>query len=176
MSGIAGVVQFDGSAIDPGLLQRLADSLAFRGPDAQQIWLKDHVGFVHTLFNTTEAPARELQPLTLNGKSWIVADARIDVRNELFAAWASAGQADPTESSSTDAELILHAYHTWGEACVERLRGDFAFAIWDDARQQLFCARDQMGVKPLYYAQVGSCVIFSNTLNCVRRHPLVADR
>lgn len=176
MSGIAGIVQFDRSSLDPGLLQRLADSLAFRGPDAQRTWLKDYVGFAHTLLKTTEESERELQPLTLDGKTWIVADARIDAREELFAASRSAGSSDLTESSPTDAELILRAYNTWGEACVDRLRGDFAFAIWDDAKQELFCARDQMGVKLLYYAQIGSCVIFSNTLDCVRRHKLVSDR
>src|SRR5579862_483748 len=94
MSGIAGVVQFNGSPVDPALLQRLAELLAFRGPDAQRNWLKDHVGFVHTLFKTTEEPERELQPFTLNGKSWIVADARIDAREELFAAWMAAGHPD----------------------------------------------------------------------------------
>ena len=176
MSGIAGVVQFDRSPLDPKLPQRLADSLAFRGPDAQRIWLKDHVGFAHALFKTTEESEREVQPLTLDGKTWIVADARIDARKELFAAWMAAGEPDLTRSSWTDAELILRAYRTWGEACVERLRGDFAFAIWDDAKQELFCARDHMGVKLLYYAHLGSCVIFSNTLECIRRHPLVSGR
>ena len=176
MSGIAGVAQFDRSPLDPKLLQRLADSLAFRGPDAQRVWLKDHVGFAHTLFKTTEESEREVQPLTSDGKTWIVADARIDARKELFAAWMAAGEADLTHSSWTDAELILRAYRTWGEVCVERLRGDFAFAIWDDAKQELFCARDHMGVKLLYYAQVGPCVIFSNTLECIRQHPLVSDR
>jgi asparagine synthase (glutamine-hydrolysing) len=176
MSGIAGVVQLDRSPLDPGLLQRLADSLAFRGPDAQRIWLKDYVGFAHTLFQTTEESERGLQPLTLDGKTWIVADARIDARKELFAGWMAAGENDLPQSSCTDAELILRAYRTWGEACVEHLRGDFAFAIWDDAKQELFCARDHMGVKLLYYAHVGSCVIFSNTLECIRQHPLVSDR
>jgi asparagine synthase (glutamine-hydrolysing) len=176
MSGIAGVVQFDRSSLDPGLLQRLADFLAFRGPDAQRTWLKDYVGFAHTLLKTTEESERELQPITLDGKSWIVADARIDARSELYAAWIAAGQSDPAQSSWTDPQLILRAYNVWGEACVDRLRGDFAFAIWDDAKQELFCARDQMGVKLLYYAQTGSSVIFSNTLDCIRRHPLVSDR
>ena len=176
MSGIAGVVNFDRSSLDPGLLQRLADSLAFRGPDARRIWLKGHVGFAHSLFKTTEESGREVQPLTLDGKTWIVADARIDAHDDLFAALRTAGEGDLTQSDWTDAELILRAYRVWGEACVERLRGDFAFAIWDDARQELFCARDHMGVKLLYYAHLGSCLIFSNTLESIRRHPLVSDR
>jgi len=64
----------------------------------------------------------------------------------------------------------------WGSACVEQLRGDFSFAIWDTVKEQLFCARDQLGVKPFYYANVGSVVVFSNSLDCVRRHPTVSER
>ena len=79
-------------------------------------------------------------------------------------------------ASATDVELILRAYQVWGEDCVERLLGDFCFAIWDAPRRRLFCARDQMGVKPFFYAHLGSCFIFSNTLDCVRQHPAVSDR
>ena len=61
-------------------------------------------------------------------------------------------------------------------ACVEHLRGDFSFAIWDEHTKQLFCARDQFGIKPFYYASVGSVVILSNTLDCIRRHPAVSGR
>jgi asparagine synthase (glutamine-hydrolysing) len=176
MSGIVGLVQFDGSPVESGSFRKLTEFLAFRGPDDQQIWIKDNVGLGHTLFKTTEGSDRDFQPLTLDGKTWIVADARIDAREELFAAFKAAGEADIAQSSWTDAELILRAYRVWGVDCVEHLLGDFAFGIWDDSRQQLFCARDHMGVKPFYYSQVGSCVIFSNTLDCIRQHPLVSDK
>jgi asparagine synthase (glutamine-hydrolysing) len=78
--------------------------------------------------------------------------------------------------AATDVELILLAYHVWGEDCVEHLLGDFAFAIWDGRKHRLFCARDHMGVKPFYYARIGNCVIFSNTLDCIRQHPAVSDK
>ena len=175
MSGIVGIVQFDGSPVDSGLFSKLTHFLAFRGSDNQQMWIKDKVGFGHTLFKTTEESERDSQPLTLDGKSWIVADARIDAREELFAAFKAAGEPEIEPSSWTDAELILRAYRTWGRDCVAHLLGDFAFGIWDDVRQTLFCARDHMGVKPFYYAKVGSCVIFSNTLDCIRQHPRVSD-
>jgi asparagine synthase (glutamine-hydrolysing) len=175
MSGIIGVVQFDGQPLDRGLLQQLTNFLAFRGPDAQRIWTNHNVGFGHTLFKTTDESERDCQPLTLDGKAWIVADGRIDAREDLFTALKAAGEADLERSDCADAELILRAYRCWGPNCVERLLGDFAFGIWDNSRQQLFCARDHMGVKPFYYAQVGSSVIFSNTLDCIRRHPLVSD-
>ena len=176
MSGIVGLVQFDGSPVESGLLRKLTDFLAFRGPDNQRIWIKNNAGLGHALFKTTEESEHDSQPLTLDGKTWIVADARIDAREDLFAAFKAACEADIAQSSWTDAELILRAYRLWGVDCVEHLLGDFAFGIWDDSRQQLFCARDHMGVKPFYYAQVGSCVIFSNTLDCVRQHPLVSGK
>jgi asparagine synthase (glutamine-hydrolysing) len=176
MSGIVGLVQFDGSPVESELLRRLTDFLAFRGPDNQQIWIKGNVGFGRTLFKTTEESERDCQPLTLDGKTWIVADARIDDREELFAAFKAAGEPDVAQSSWTDAELILRAYRLWGADCVVRLLGDFAFGIWDDARKQFFCARDHMGVKPFFYARVGSCLLFSNTLDCIRQHPLVSDK
>ena len=175
MSGIIGVVQFDGQPLDRGLLQQLTNFLSFRGPDAQRIWTNHNAGFGHTLFKTTDESERDCQPLSLDSKAWIVADARIDAREDLFTALRAAGEADLERSDCTDAELILRAYRCWGADCVERLLGDFAFGIWDNSRQQLFCARDHMGVKPFYYAQVGASVIFSNTLDCIRRHPLVSD-
>jgi asparagine synthase (glutamine-hydrolysing) len=176
MSGIVGIVQFDGSPVEAELLRKLTGSLIFRGPDAQQTWFKDNVGFAHTLFKTTEESERDSQPLTLDGKTWIVADARIDAREELFAALKAAGEIDIVPSPWTDAELILRSYQAWGLHCVEHLLGDFAFGIWDESKKRLFCARDHMGVKPFYYAQLGACVIFSNTLDCIRRDPRISDK
>jgi asparagine synthase (glutamine-hydrolysing) len=72
-------------------------------------------------------------------------------------------------------ELILHAYAAWGEACLQHLSGDFAFALWDGERQRLFCARDQFGVVPFYYARTNDGLVCSNTLDCIRQHPDVSD-
>jgi asparagine synthase (glutamine-hydrolysing) len=71
-------------------------------------------------------------------------------------------------------DLILEAWRLWGEDCVRHLYGDFAFAIWDERRQSLFCARDHFGVKPFYYALGRGSFVFSNTLACVRMHPSVS--
>jgi asparagine synthase (glutamine-hydrolysing) len=177
MSGIVGILNIDGAPVDRPLLQLLTDFQAFRGPDAQQIWINEngggHVGFGYTLLNTTEEDEQGYQPYSLDGKSWIVADARVDGRRELIATLTEHSRCDLKRA--TDVELILRAYDVWQEDCVEHLLGDFAFGIWDEARQHLFCARDHMGTKLLYYADLGSCVIFSNTLNCVRQHPVVSD-
>jgi asparagine synthase (glutamine-hydrolysing) len=174
VSGIVGILHLDHSPIDHLLLQRLTKFQAFRGPDAQQVWIDGYVGFGHTLLTTTEESKHERQPFTLDGKVWIVADCRVDGRQELVAELRAHGNEDLEDP--TDVELILRAYLTWGEDCVERLLGDFAFGIWDVARQRLYCARDQMGVKPLFYAHVGPFFIFSNTIDCIRQHPAVSNR
>jgi asparagine synthase (glutamine-hydrolysing) len=179
MSGIVGILHLDRGPVDVQLLQKLTEFLLFRGPDTKAIWIDDrdvgHVGLGHTLLKTTREAEREHQPLSLDGNLWIVADARIDgqpdLKTKLETHVGHTGLAD-----ASDAELILRAYDVWDESCLEHLLGDFVFAIWDRRRQRLFCARDHMGVKPFYYAHVGSHFIFSNTLDCIRQHPAVSDR
>jgi asparagine synthase (glutamine-hydrolysing) len=201
MSGIVGIVNLDGAPVDRELLARMTDFMSFRGPDAQQIWIDGYVGFGHTMLRTTFEAETEKQPLTLDGKVWLTADARIDGRAELIAELEGKlrrrlrlsvpsnghgsspnGHGFPSnghgsdERVPNDSELILYAYEAWGEDCVTHLIGDFAFAIWDSRERHFFCARDHFGVKPFYYAHIGNTFIFSNTLNCVRQHPAVSDK
>jgi asparagine synthase (glutamine-hydrolysing) len=102
-----------------------------------------------------------------------VTDARIDGCAELRRELTAAGRHNLDDI--TDAELILHAYHAWGIDCLQRLIGDFAFAIWDEANQRLFCARDHFGVKPLYYSRIGSTLVFSSDVDSLRQHPGVSS-
>jgi asparagine synthase (glutamine-hydrolysing) len=129
------------------------------------------VGFGHTLLATTDDGTSDRQPRSFDD-IWITADARIDGRTELVAALAAAGQI--VAADAADAGLLLHAYRAWGEGCVDRLLGDFSFGIWDGPNRRLFCARDHFGVKPFFYAQPRSSFVFSNTIECVRRHPGVS--
>jgi asparagine synthase (glutamine-hydrolysing) len=174
MSGICGVVNLDGAPVDRHLLENMMASIIFRGPDAQEIWIGRAEGLGHTLLRATFESEHECQPFSLEGDVWITADARIDGQNELKKKIAACGGS--VIGSVPDAELILHAYRAWGEDCVKHLIGDFAFAIWDGRRKKIFCARDHFGVKPFFYAQKGHSLIFSNTLDCVRNHPAVANR
>ncbi|HEV2521828.1 MAG TPA: asparagine synthase-related protein [Candidatus Acidoferrales bacterium] len=181
MSGFVGILNLDGAPVDRALLERMTRSLAFRGPDAEGIWFGDAVGLGHTLLRTERQSVPDAdvdkQPAGLDGRLWIAVDGRIDARAELIEKLKSKSSAAGGISLSTPgAKLILHAYDAWGEACVEYLLGDFSFAIWDASRQRLFCARDHMGVKPFYYARIGSLVVFSNTLDCLRRHPAVSGK
>ena len=181
MSGFAGIVNLDGLPVDRAVLERMTQSLAFRGPDGQQVWRDGAVGLGHALLRTAReaAPDAEIdkQPAGLDGRLWIVADARIDARAELIAKLKAKSSAAGALSLSTpDAELILHAYDAWGDACAEHLLGDFSFALWDAPGRRLFCARDHFGIRLFYYARTGNSLIFSNTLDCLRFHPGISDR
>jgi asparagine synthase (glutamine-hydrolysing) len=174
MSGIVGALRTDGAPVEPELIRRLTESMMAAGPDARATWSAGPVAFGHTLLKTTYESAREHQPLSLDGRTWIVSDARLDARRDLVGALC-----DDTERElirAPDVELILRAYLRWGEDCVDHLLGDFAFAIWDERRRRLFFARDHMGVKPLYYARVDHWLLFSNVLECLRGHPAVSGR
>ncbi len=174
MSGIVGLYNLHGAPIPQWLLRRMTDALAFRGPDAQTVWSQDFIGLGHALLRTTDEAASEQQPLSFDGKVWIIADARIDGRAELQRKLAAHGS--EVALARPDVEFVLHTYLAWGERCVDHLLGDFAFAIWDGKEQTLFCARDHFGVKPFYYAHVGKTILFGNTLAPLRLHPAVSER
>jgi len=172
LSGIVGMYHRNGAPMERALLQSLVDFLAYRGPDGRESWMEGSVGLGHAMFRTTRESLEESQPASIEGRFWIVADARLDSREELTRELQRSGRV--VRPSAPDSELLLHAYAAWGTACVEHLRGDFSFGIWDARNKQLFCARDHFGIKPFYYSQKGDLFLFSNTLNCVRMHPEVS--
>ncbi len=172
LSGIVGILQLDGAPVDRRWLKRLTQSMAYQGPDGQQTWSKDCIGLGHALLCTTPESHNERQPCCLNDRVWITAEARIDGRMDLLRELKSRGR-QPADTAA-DVELILHAYHTWGLSCVDYLLGDFAFAIWDQPRKRLLCVRDHQGLKPFYYAHLGSRFIFSSNLSCLLQHPSVS--
>jgi len=174
VSGIAGIVRLDGGPVDRALLEKMADFQAFRGPHGRSVWCEGNVGFVHTLFKLNDDDAPAPQPLSLDGKVWITAHARVDAQAELIAALCGRGR--QVAKGASDAELLLHAYQAWGERCLEHVIGDFTFAIWDARERRLFCSVDHFGIRPFYYARVGNSFAFSNTLDCVRLLPSVSER
>ncbi len=174
MSGIVGIYHRNGAPIERTLLQSLVDFLSYRGPDSRDCWmdLDRSIGLGHAMLRTTRESLGERQPSNLEGRFWITADARLDSRAELTAELQRSGRA--VRPNAPDSELILHAYAMWGTPCVEHLRGDFSFGVWDTRNNQLFCARDHFGIKPFYYTQRQGLFVFSNTLNCMRMHPDVS--
>lgn len=127
----------------------------------------------HALLRTTFESEHEHQPLSRDGRIWIVGDVRIDGRAELVPKFEPARREQLKNAS--DIELVLAAFEEWGSDCVQNLIGDFSFVIWDRPRQQLFSARDHFGVKPFYYARVGQSLVISNMLNSIRQHPDVSS-
>lgn len=166
MSGIGGVVELGGRPVERALLERMAQRLVARGPHGRGVWVDGSVGLVHTLLCVSDEDGP--QPIGREGELWIVADARLDARQELVRALVARGQDCSVEQS--DAELLLAAYAAWGTGAVEHLLGDFAFAIWDGRRRRLFCARDQFGIKPFYYALAADRLLFAS-----HPDPLLAD-
>lgn len=100
-------------------------------------------------------------------------DVRLDGKRDLIRKFDAAERR--TLEAATDTELLLRCYERWDEGCVQHLIGDFCFALWDRARRRLFCARDQFGVKPFFYALTGDGLVFSNRLAWMRAHPGVSD-
>jgi asparagine synthase (glutamine-hydrolysing) len=174
LSGIVGIFHRDGAPIDAEILRAMTLSLRQSAHGPQVIWTSTQVGLGHALLNIAGSNSvPEGQIAHLGGLS-IAADVRLDAVIELREGLRKAGRLlDP---AARDATLILHAYETWGPGCVDHLRGDFAFGIWNAKANQMFCARDHFGVKPFYYATLGDLFLFSNTLNCLRRHPAVSKK
>jgi asparagine synthase (glutamine-hydrolysing) len=169
MSGFAGIISLDGAPPDALLLQRMAERLAFRGPDGTHITTKPGAGFCFTFLRTGPAPQCASQPCSLDERVWLLGDVRLDGREDLRRKLEQHG--DEIAADATDEELVLRAWRRWGEDSLPELMGDYAFALWDGEARQLWCARDLMGARPFFYAQVGSRLYFSNTLNTIRCAP-----
>lgn len=174
MSGIAAVLNPQGPSVNEQLIMDMATMMTKRGPTYQQYWCEDNVALAHTLLPTTIKSANESQPSTLDGQVWVTADVRIDARTELIH-MLKAHQSNIT-ADTTDDQLILFAYQTWGVDCLQHMIGDFAFILWDSKKQRLLCATDQFGVAPLYYTNTPQGLCVSNTLNALRLHPDVSSQ
>lgn len=169
MSGICGIVRFDGGAPSPAEIPAMCQVLERRGPDGTGSWAGDSAALGHTLLATTPEALVERLPLThAESGCTITADARLDNRDELLAALGLTGETRVIG----DGELILHSYLRWGEDCPKHLLGDFAFAIWDERTRRLFCARDHMGMRQLlYYHDAGRLFVFASEAQAVLAHP-----
>jgi asparagine synthase (glutamine-hydrolysing) len=158
MSGIAGILpRQEGKPAAEADIQRMLARLRHRARDGSSWWMDKGVALGHAWLNTTDEAGPGLLTMA-GGKLAITADCRLDNRDELLA------RLGIRDSSVADAVLLMRAYLRWGEACPEHLQGDFAFAIWDAERQQLFCVRDHFGVKPFYYHSSGRRFIFASEI------------
>lgn len=159
MSSIFGQLNFNKQPLTEENLILIEKTLNHWQADTKGIWKSNNIGLGHLMLYNTPESLNEILPLYDNSsKLAITADARIDNRNDLF---SKLDIAQPKRSMITDSELILTAYKKYGQNCVKHLVGDFAFAIWDENEQQLFCARDHLGAKPFFYYQNSRFFVFA---------------
>lgn len=161
MCGIFGLVADN---IDGAKLKRLTDTLSHRGPDDSGTYLDSRAGLGHRRLSIIDLEGGH-QPISNEDNSLhIVFNGEIYNFSELRDELIKKGHRFSTRS---DTETILHGYEEWGERCVERLRGMFAFAIWDAKAKRLFIARDRLGIKPLFYAHHAGRFYFSSEMKAI---------
>jgi len=162
MCGIAGIIDRSGRAIDDVRLRVMTDAVAHRGPDGSGIYIDGNVGLGHRRLAIIDLTEGGHQPMKFRGESLVLTFNGeiynyLELRSELE-------QAGYVFRSRTDSEVILAAYDRWGETCVTRFNGMWAFAIHDRANRAVFCARDRFGVKPFYYVDTGRLFAFGSEI------------
>jgi len=169
MCGITGI--FDTRSkrdIDRGVLQRMNDSQLHRGPDEGSLHLEPGVGLGHRRLSIIDIATGQQPLFNEDGSVVIVFNGEIYNYQQLIPELQALGHVFHTKS---DTEVIVHAWESWGADCVKRLRGMFAFALWDRNRQTFFIARDRLGVKPMFYAVLDDgTLLFGSELKSVMAH------
>jgi asparagine synthase (glutamine-hydrolysing) len=162
MCGICGELRFDATSPDPAVIERMSESLARRGPDHAGTFADGPLAFGHRRLAIIDLSASADQPMVDAAlRLALVFNGTIYNYRELRAELMAMGY---TFFSEGDSEVILKAYDAWGEQCVQRFYGMFAFAVWDMRRARLFLARDRFGIKPLYLTQDGDRLRFASSL------------
>ncbi len=168
MCGIVAVLNFNQKPINKQLLVKMSRVLSHRGPDEEGIYCDRFLGIAHQRLSIIDLNSGQ-QPMCNQDQSlWIVANNEIYNYIELRKEMISRGHKFTTES---DTEVILRLYEEMGESCVEKLVGMFAFCIWDRNKEKLFVARDQMGIKPLYYFKQNNVFACASELKSLLLHP-----
>ena len=171
MCGIAGWIDWQTNLSDKKtILEKMSETLKYRGPDASGMWVSQCAGIVHRRLVVVD-PAGGAQPmirkkgektyvLTYNGELYNTPELRNQLKEKGY-----------SFEGHSDTEVLLLSYIEWGEKCVDYFNGIFAFGIWDEADKTLFLARDRMGVKPLFYTQRGKSFMFGSELKTLLAHP-----
>ena len=169
MSGIAGVIRFDGAPVEFGLVERMTGAMPHRGPYGVQHWVGGAAALGHCMLRTTPESLEEQQPLrNEDGTVVLVMDGRADNWEELRRDLIDRGA---VLRSRADAELVLRAYEIWGPDCLSHLEGDFALVIWDERRREALCARDRAGKKTFNYHWDGKALAFASEVHAILALP-----
>jgi asparagine synthase (glutamine-hydrolysing) len=169
MSCIAGIFRRDAKPVEPPVIEGMLAAVRARAPDGTQSQCTSAVGLGQAFLRTGASGAEQNNALTLDGEVFITADCRIDGRAELITELRARGR--KLADDAPHAELVLHAYHAFGDAFIDHLIGDFAFAIWDARRQRLLCFRDHFGVRPFYFFCTDEQFVFASQVESLLAHP-----
>ena len=170
MCGITGI-HSETAFIDPSVLSAMTDSLRHRGPDDSGTYVSEDrkVGLGHTRLSILDLSERGRQPMgSDDGRIQVSYNGEIYNYREIREELRSKGHAFRTEC---DTEVLVRAYEQWGIGCLDRFIGMFALAVWDGRKNELYLARDRVGIKPLYYYMENGLFLFASELKAIMRHP-----
>ncbi|PWU19030.1 MAG: asparagine synthase (glutamine-hydrolyzing) [Candidatus Rokuibacteriota bacterium] len=164
MCGIAGIVNLNGRPVGRDEVAAMCGAVTHRGPDDEGFYLGEGVGLGMRRLSIIDLETGHQPISNEDGTVWVVFNGEIynfrELRDELV-------RRGHTFATNTDTEAIAHLYEEHGPRCVDKLRGMFAFAIWDDRRRQLVLARDRLGIKPLYFADLGDRLVFGSEVKAL---------
>ena len=169
MCGIVGVFNTNGEPISINVLRDMNNNMTHRGPDSEGYWSNSYIGFAHKRLSILDLSPLGHQPMESQDSRYIITfNGEIynyrEIKRELM-------QKGYRFKSTSDTEVLLYAYAEWKEACVIKLNGMFAFAIYDKQESLLFIARDRYGIKPLYYYQINNTFLFGSEFKTFLKHP-----
>jgi asparagine synthase (glutamine-hydrolysing) len=169
MCGIAGKVDFTGAMVPESAIRRMCDPIIHRGPDAAGFHTEPYLGLGERRLSIIDLSEQANPPLTNEDNSaWIVFNGEIYNFRELRSGLLEEGHIFRTNG---DTEVILHLYEKYGIGCLKRLRGMFAFAIWDSRERLLFAARDRLGKKPFFYSKTPTSFLFGSSISAITADP-----
>jgi asparagine synthase (glutamine-hydrolysing) len=174
MCGITGILHVTGRPVSVAILHRMMDVIRHRGPDGEGSWTDGSIGLGHRRLAIIDLSPLGHQPMRSSGGELVLSyNGEIYNFQELRVELESLGH---SFRSRSDTEVLLYAWLEWGEGCVDRLNGMFAFAVWDARTRRLFLVRDRYGIKPLYYWFDGRTLVFGSEVKAILAHPAVSAR
>lgn len=174
MCGICGKLNWDQrEPVPPSLVREMTDVIQHRGPDGSGTYVWGPIGLGHRRLSIIDLDTGAQPMCNEDGTVWVVFNGEIYNFPELRSRLETLGH---RFKSTSDTEVIVHAYEQWGERAVEELRGMFAFALWDQRQELLLLARDRVGIKPLYYTNTGNALLFGSEMKSLLVDPTVTRR
>lgn len=165
MCGIVGIYNLKNKSIKKSDIVKMTDILKHRGPDGQGFYIKKNIGLGHRRLAIIDLSARAAQPMENEDGSFVITYNGeiynyLDLKKKLI-------KLGHVFRSNSDTEVLLHLFEEYGEKCLEKIKGVYAFAIWDEKNKKLFLARDKFGTKPLYYTFTKNKFIFASEIKAI---------